>query len=404
MFHYLQQQFFFNRTFTYILLGRFVSQLGDKLYLLALPWLVLDLTHSALQAGIVFAMEIFPEVILAPFIGAYVDRISRKYGMIIADILRGIVVGSITLLALTNNLVVYHLYIASFLLTFFTLLFDVAADAYLPSVLPKERLIEANAKLTFIATILRIIGPAISGMAIIWIGASGTVGLNALSFLISALFLSLIPRDKKEESEESKEMSIWQNIKEGILYLVRHEVLLPIAIFSTVMNIGIYAVTSLFVFSSKEVMGYNSSETALIFTVSGIFATIATMLVKRLNEKMNKGNIIRFGSFGVSLAILILVFNQSLMTVTISYSIILVIGIFVNVTMMSYRQMIVPNQLLGRVMTASRVITSLFVPFATVGAGWLAESVSVVFVFILSFLIVFFNFLYASFSSIKKIA
>lgn len=229
-----------NRSFGLLMVGRFISQLGDKLYLLALPWLVLELTHSALSSSITFALEIIPQVLLAPFIGVFVDRKSRKLLMVFSDWVRGIIVGVITILAYLGNIQMIHIYLSAFLLATFTLLFDSASEGYIPKVVAKSYLVEANANLTFINTLMRLIGPALAGILIAWIGAAGTIGINAISFILSGMVLSFLNKDDAENSGNKKVNKILEDISEGFQYLTKHEILFPIALFSTFMNMGIF--------------------------------------------------------------------------------------------------------------------------------------------------------------------
>ncbi|MGD9676806.1 MAG: MFS transporter [Vulcanibacillus sp.] len=392
-----------NRNFLILLSGRFISQLGDKLYLIALPWLVLDLTHSAVQTSLTLALEMLPLVIFAPFVGVYVDRKSRKKLMVISDWIRGLVILIITLLAVFEFLLMPYIYLAAILLSTFTLLFDSASQGYLPDIVPNELLFEANTNLTFVSTTMRLIGPILAGILIGVIGAINTVGLNGVSFILSAIILSFLPKDNIHKKSSIKTRKILEEIKEGFQYLFQHEILLPIAIFSTFMNVGIYLTVTLFIFESKEILGYTSAETSIIFWVSGVFATITTLLLRYIKELINKGQIIRYGSIIVLFSILLLVFKQSLVTFTISYSLILIVGIAVNISMTTYRQEIIPNHLFGRVMTSSSVLVNAFTPFVIVISGWIAMNYGSRLVFELAAAIIFINVIYARFSKIKNI-
>ncbi|WP_339063743.1 hypothetical protein [Tepidibacillus marianensis] len=100
---------------------------------------------------------------------------------------------------------------------------------------------------------------------------------------------------------------------------------------------------------------------------------------------------------------IVLVVNQSLTAFTFSYSLLLSIGIIVNVNMMAYRQEIIPTHLFGRVMTSSRVIVNLFSPLAMILAGWIATNYSAIFVFEIASLVIFCNILFAWFGKLRNI-
>ncbi|WP_339063741.1 MFS transporter [Tepidibacillus marianensis] len=213
------KKLFINLSFNLLWFGRLVSQLGDKLYLLALPWLVLDLSHSALYSSITLALEIIPEILLGPFIGVYVDQWSRKTLMVFSDWIRGFLVGGITLLAYFQQIEIYHIYIASFMLSAFTLTFDSSSQGYLSKIVAKEQLVEANANLTFVATAMRLIGPILSGIFIGWIGAVGTIGLNGISFLSLQWFLVFYLKTIHKKPIRSIKKCLWGCKKDFSIYL-----------------------------------------------------------------------------------------------------------------------------------------------------------------------------------------
>lgn len=403
-----------NNSYLHLWMGRTVSQLGDKLYLLALPWLVLELTGSVIAATITMALEIIPQLLLAPIIGLLVDKLSRKKMMIITDILRGFFILLIPLLNFFDLLPIGYIYFSAVILSILTLLFDSASDSYIPTILKREQLMDGNSKLVMVATIMRVIGPVIAGILIATFGAAETVGINGLTFLISVVFLLFISNTKtvlpeKEKQEDTvptfktKIDSFIADVKEGFLYLIQHPVLWPITLFSALMNFAIMGVMSLFIFESKVNQGAGADVTAIIFWVSGIFSFVATLLVKPLNKRVTKGQLIRFGAIGVGIAISLVAISPSVLTMTICYTLLLVIGIFVNVSMMTLRQEIVPNHLLGRVMASTRVFNQSFIPIAIILAGLLASQWGTQFVFICSAILIGINICIAWFGKMKNI-
>lgn len=403
-----------NNSYLHLWMGRTVSQLGDKLYLLALPWLVLELTGSVIAATITMALEIIPQLLLAPIIGLLVDKLSRKKMMIITDILRGFFILLIPLLHFFDLLPIGYIYFSAVILSILTLLFDSASDSYIPTILKREQLMDGNSKLVMVATIMRVVGPVIAGILIATFGAAETVGINGLTFLISAIFLLFISNTKtvlpeKEKQEDTvptfktKIDSFIADVKEGFLYLIQHPVLWPITLFSALMNFAIMGVMSLFIFESKVNQGAGADVTAIIFWVSGIFSFVATLLVKPLNKRVTKGQLIRFGAIGVGIAISLVAISPSVLTMTICYTLLLVIGIFVNVSMMTLRQEIVPNHLLGRVMASTRVFNQSFIPIAIILAGLLASQWGTQFVFICCAILIGINICIAWFGKMKNI-
>lgn len=410
-----------NTDYVYLWLSRTVSQFGDKLFLLALPWLVLEMTNSVVSTTLTLALELIPQVILAPLVGVLIDRASRKVMMVITDMIRAIILISIPVLFHFDALSIAMIYTAAILLAVFTLLFDSASEAYIPTILPQEQLMDGNAKLVMVATIMRIVGPAASGMLITFIGVAYTIGLTGISFLLSMVFLTFIANtsnaalseqnqdgvqpEKQEGATKLKSVltRFTRDVNDGFLYLIKHPILWPITVFNAVMNFGIMGVTSLFIFESKVNQGASADLTAMIFWVSGIFTFLATLVIKPLNRHVSKGQIVRFGSIGVCCSVLLVAVSPSLVTMIVCYTLLLVIGIFVNVSLMTLRQEIVPNELLGRVLTTNRVLAQSIAPIAIILAGIIAHVWNVQTVFVLGSALIGINVLYAWFGKMRTI-
>src|SRR5215813_513577 len=174
-------------------LGETISLLGSQLTLLALPLTAVALLKAdALQMGILNAAQMAPFLLIGLFAGVWVDRMKRRSILIVGDVGRAILLGWIPVAALLNILSLGQLYIISFLVGVLTLFFDVAYQSYLPTLVSRENLVEGNSKLEISRAIAQIVGPGMAGALISIIAAPLTIALDALSFLISALFLRSI--------------------------------------------------------------------------------------------------------------------------------------------------------------------------------------------------------------------
>lgn len=265
----------------------------------------------------------------------------------------------------------------------------------------KEELLEANSNLASISSFLSTVGHLFSGLAIILLTVGGSILVNSISFFISGLFLLNLPQviggAKKSVSDR------WQQIKEGFAYLTKHETLFPLALFSAAMNLALISTQSILIFSAKEVLNLTATQTALIFMVGGIFSFSATLLVKRIGKKLTKGQMIRYGSTGVLVGLFLFWVHPSLITFMIGFAILVSIAVFVMVSVTTYRQEIIPNELLGRVTASYQLFTLSTQPIAILGGGYLAHVTNIQTVFFVSFVIVAINVLVAWFGKIRHI-
>ena len=153
-----------NRDYVLLWSGQMISSVGTRVSMLAFPLLVLAITHSPAQAGLIGAMRALPYALLILPAGALVDRWNRKRVMILCDIGRAIALGSIPIALIIGHLTIAQLYIVSLVEgTLFTF-FGLAETACLPQVVSKEQLPTAAAQGMVIDSVSELIGPSIGGV------------------------------------------------------------------------------------------------------------------------------------------------------------------------------------------------------------------------------------------------
>lgn len=178
-----------NAAFRNLWLAQGTSQLGDRVYQLALMWWTIQTTGSLAKTGLVLIATTLPAVLLGPVAGALADRVLRKPLMLACDGLRALLTGLIAVLALIGDLSFPVLVIASALLAALTAIFNPANMATVPSVVPQEDLLKANSLLETTMHGAGLVGPALGGGIVAAVGPAGAFAFNALSFVGSALAL-----------------------------------------------------------------------------------------------------------------------------------------------------------------------------------------------------------------------
>src|SRR5256884_9631212 len=203
-----------NRDFMLLWSGQLVSSVGTRVSMLAFPLLVLAITHSPAQAGLIGAMRALPYALLILPAGALVDRWNRKRVMILGDIGRAIAFGSIPVALILGHLTIAQLYIVSLVEgTLFTF-FNLAETACLPQVVAKEQLPGAVAQGMVIDSVSGLIGPSLGG-ALYSIGRAIPFLTDAISYGASVVSLFLIKVQFQEERDHVP-LHLWADIKEGL--------------------------------------------------------------------------------------------------------------------------------------------------------------------------------------------
>lgn len=178
-----------HRSFALLWAGQTISRLGDNLYRIALSWWVLEKTGSAAAMGTVLVVSSIPMIVFLLVGGVVVDRLPRFRVLFAADLVNGLVVALVTLLAFADALEVWHVYVAGAVFGLAEAFFFPAYGASIPQIVPPESLPSANSLTSLSWQIMGVVGPGL-GAGLVALGGTPTAfGLDSLSFFVSSLFL-----------------------------------------------------------------------------------------------------------------------------------------------------------------------------------------------------------------------
>jgi MFS family permease len=216
------------RNFRLFWIGESISLLGNKFHFIALSWLTLQITGSGLALGAVLMVGAIPRAILILFGGALSDRLSPRYIMIVSNIIRGFLVATIALIVFFEVVELWHLYVLSVTFGIADAFFYPAFNSIVPKVLAKDEIEAGNAILRGMHELSLLIGSAPAGLLISAVGIYLAFGVDAISFALAALALSMmsdttnklgLSTDKLYTSKEPLGIrNILSNISEGLKY------------------------------------------------------------------------------------------------------------------------------------------------------------------------------------------
>lgn len=232
------------RDFRNLWLGQAISQMGDSFYNIVFLFMVMKLTGNVALTGFVAAMEWLPYLLLGPYAGVIADRMDRKMILFWSDILSAAVLagfGAVVLVMGRAPLVA--LFITPFLLSSFRVFFMPAKGASIPRLVPAESLNVANALSMTTQSMMPVITLPLSATIMtllfelspimFWVSA---VGLNLMSFAISAWFVAKLPKIIPEQTEVKHPL---EDIKDGFHYIRNHSVLFLVVFVSFFMSLFI---------------------------------------------------------------------------------------------------------------------------------------------------------------------
>ncbi|MEA2403327.1 MAG: hypothetical protein QOK00_3730 [Thermoleophilaceae bacterium] len=209
-----------HRDFRLLWIGQGVSLAGDGIYLVAIAWLVYDISNEPSALAIVGVAWTLPQVAGLLLAGVLSDRFERRRLLVIADLVRCAAIGTIAALALAGVTELWHLVLLVVVYGFGQALFTPAFTAILPEVVPREELLQANAMRELLEPLgLRFAGPALGGALIALFGVGTAFLVDAITFAVSALAVIGIRPRPPPRSEPG---SLWRDLGEGFAYVRAH--------------------------------------------------------------------------------------------------------------------------------------------------------------------------------------
>ena len=312
-----------NRNFRQLWLGQVVSQMGDWFDTIALYTIILNLTGSGRDVGLLLVARFVPSFLCGPLSGVVADRFSRRTIMIVSDVLRAVVVLGFLVVRRADQLwIIYVLTVLQLALSTF---FEPAKTAAIPSIVTDRELVAANAISSVTWSIMLTLGAAIGGIITGWFGTNAAFILDALSYLLSAalIFSVKLPKRPKRERQKlsiGRALGITETV-EGARYVKRRPSVLALLLVKPAWGLGGGILTLLAVFGERIFPVGKSAATGIgvLFAARGIGTAIGPIVARRIAGEGKKrlqasigiafliGGIFYF-AFGVSTSFILALF------------------------------------------------------------------------------------------------
>jgi MFS family permease len=222
------------RPFRMLWIGSTLSLLGDQCYLVALPWLVLQITGSAVAMGTILMSAAIPRSVLMLLGGAVTDRISPRKVMMTTASARTVLVAAIGFLLWYHQLHLWELYVLAFAFGVADAFALPASGAFLPSLVKREQMVAASSVFQSTTQLTTIVAPAPAGVLIKTLGTAWAFFLDAISFLFVIGALWRLPDPPKSPAAARK--AVWHSVYEGLAYVGKDVQLRSLMIMATIMN------------------------------------------------------------------------------------------------------------------------------------------------------------------------
>ncbi|GAA0350789.1 MFS transporter [Bacillus horti] len=383
----LEKSLWQNKNFLFLWTGSILSNFGFQIYLITLPLLIYDLTQSALAMSTMRAIDFFPNIIIGMIAGVLVDRYHRKWILSITVILRILCLSGIVYLLYVDQIELWHLYLLGFVLSASGYTFGNAHHSVLPQLVTKQQLTAANAKLSFVDTLISMTGPGIAGVliALYSFEVNFSLYLVCLALLLICVQFTRIPATVKQEKKVNS--SIWKEMKEGIDSLLSNKILLTPTIAVLFNNFSASLVTGVLIFYAADILDTTKQQIGFMFSMGAVGGLVGSICIPFLRRKFGRGKLYVSCIFLEAISYLILVFSIHWWMLSLSLFIRVFAITMSNVVYFTIRQEFTPNHLLGRVAGTSSMLMKLAVPLGLFISGLWAEFLPIPLLFIMSTLL-----------------
>ena len=342
---------------------------------------ILVLDAGPLEMALVAAASLAPALVFGLPAGVWADRLHRRPILIAADLGRAAMLAGVLAAWWADVLRVEHLYAVAFVNGALATFFDVAAQAYIPALVPRDDLVEANSKLSASASVAELGAFSLGGAIVQFAGAIWAVGSDAVSFLASALFVARIRRpEPARDARAGDQQHALKEVAEGLRAVAHDPLQRSLAVASASRHLTYGMVGAIILLYGTRTLGLGPGALGVIFGVGGATSLVGALLADRLTRRLGVGPAMvgsmvvgSLGGYfivaahgGPWLAAFFLVLSQLVVDPATSVE---------DISETSLRQAATPERLRGRVGAGVRTLSLSLELCGALAAGVLAQSV-----------------------------
>jgi MFS family permease len=362
--------------------GQTASVFGTAISALAIPTIAIVSLHaSPFAVGLLGAAQFAPFPILGLVAGVWVDRWSRRTTMLVADVVRAAALVTIPVAAALHALTFAELLAVAACVGTASVFFDVAYQSLVPSLVDRDRLEGANARLEFSNSAAQIAGNGLAGGLIALAGAPTAIVVDACSYVVSILTLSAMRvRETHRDDPSAERVPFVRALREGLAVVFESPVLLRLAGATATSNLGGSMVMAVYLLYAYRVLHLSPAVVGLIFALANAgFA--GALFAPRIARRFGTGrtlvwsmSITMAAAFALPLA---LVWQP--VAVLLAVELVITMGAPIyNITQVSLRQRLVPADLLGRMNATMKTLVWGTLPLGMLIGGALGNTIGIV--------------------------
>ena len=366
---------FRRRNFRLFWFGQALSLMGTWMQSVAQSWLVLTLTNSPLQVGLVVGLQFLPVLLFGLIGGVLADRFNKRRFLLLTQSLQAVQALVLGILTLSGHVEAWQVMVLAAFLGL-TNAFDMPTrQSFVVEMVGREDLMNALALNSSAFNLARIVGPAIGGVLIGTIGVGPVFLINAASYIAVLIGLFFIRESELTNVPRPSSGSIKRNVAEGLRYIGKT----PVVLVATTL-IGLVAMlgmnyTVLLSVMARDVFHIGSEGFGLLMASLGIGSLLAALVIAA-SPNIDPMRTMITGAFGFSILEILFAISPRFHFVPLSFGLLFGVGfcmILMTATSNTAIQRAAPDHLRGRVLSVYVTIFAGSTPFGSLWAGSLAR-------------------------------
>ncbi|MER6979390.1 MFS transporter [Streptomyces carpinensis] len=369
------------RDFMLLWSGQTVSEMGSAVTEVALPLLaVVALEASTFQVGLLTAATTLAFAVIALPAGAMVDGAAKRSVMIVCNVLRLVIIGSVPVAGAFGVLTMAQLYVVAVAAGVCSVFFDVSYQSYVPSLVHADHLMSANGKLGTTQAFAQLGGPSLGGGLVGLFGAAGAMTADALSYAVSVLSILGIRTREEPPPARPTDETLRRRIAEGLKFVFGHGILRRVVACTGTANLFSGMSSALAMVFLIRVLHVRPALTGLIMAGAAIGGIAGGAFAGRLAKKVGSARIIWVSMLVFSAPQVIAAAawqGWGVLLFPLGWGIAYFSGMVYNIAQLSYRQSVTPPELMGRMNAAVRWVAWGTLPLGGVLGGVLGTLIGV---------------------------
>ncbi|WEH11528.1 MFS transporter [Alicyclobacillus fastidiosus] len=368
---------FGNKRFAVYYFCSMFSAIGTQVSNLAIPWLVMKDTQSIKMMSLTWISEILPLVIVSPFLGVFIDRWNKKRVLLFSDLSRIILVTAIPVFSLVHLFSLWILFTVVFLLSIASQSFSLVSDfALLPFLVRKHELTQANSAMSSMSSLSSLLGPAVGGAVISFLGPVNALLIDSLTYfstLLLVLFLPFSPQISKNLYQLTIGMLLGE-IKTGLALIYRSKILRVLSLVSCIGNLAVGARVTILTYHFGVELHLDSKVVGITYAIMGASTVLSSFIATFLSRKITIGRAITLNMIGAVVGMGLMALPSSLHSMILGLIVVSMTINLTNIYTFTIRQFEIPMEFIGRANSVYRMVLSASYPLSAVILGGVTSS------------------------------